>query len=508
MKFKVVEKMPKGAVSGAFLVVDKWNDWFKYRTMYDLHVFDESGVEHFIGAVKIGQFKMVKDQISAKIPTSFEELGKAFFSLGQDGNYYENLTKIGEGTRGNILQSLRDVAFDSELFERALDEDVMGVSLLRSVAKATVRGQFRRLATGGVRLSKYEFTYTLPQARSQRLKPVTLDFHVQPESDPPSNIHVLIGRNGVGKTHILNNMAHAIVEGDVDFGRFESVLETSKDEFFANVVSVTFSAFDPFDPLPSKRNKAKSVQYSYIGLKRSGTTTEGKPHPPKSHSQLASEFSMAVNVCRQGARAARWQRALEMLEADPIFREAELVNLADPTADQTVAKETAAKIFKKLSSGHKIVLLTVTRLVETVEERTLVLLDEPEAHLHPPLLSAFVRALSDLLVNRNGVAIIATHSPVVLQEVPRKCAWKIRRSGSEVVTERPEIETFGENVGVLTREAFGLEVTYSGFHKMLSDAADNSLDYDVVVSKFNGQLGGEARAILRTRIAESDEHTS
>lgn len=47
------------------------------------------------------------------------------------------------------------------------------------------------------------------------------------------------------------------------------------------------------------------------------------------------------------------------------------------------------------------------------------LIDEPEGHLHPPLLSAFVRALSELLVNRNGVAIIATHSPVVLQEVPR-----------------------------------------------------------------------------------------
>lgn len=89
-------------------------------------------------------------------------------------------------------------------------------------------------------------------------------------------------------------------------------------------------------------------------------------------------------------------------------------------------------LFGKLSSGHKIVLLTITRLVETVEERTLVLLDEPEAHLHPPLLSALVRALSDLLINRNGVGIIATHSPVVLQEVPRSCVWKVRRTNVRV----------------------------------------------------------------------------
>jgi len=73
---------------------------------------------------------------------------------------------------------------------------------------------------------------------------------------------------------------------------------------------------------------------------------------------------------------------------------------------------TALKKIQLMSSGHAIVLLTITRLVATVEEKTLVLIDEPESHLHPPLLSAFIRALSELLYDRNGVSIIATHSPV------------------------------------------------------------------------------------------------
>ncbi|WP_431285003.1 AAA family ATPase [Humitalea sp. 24SJ18S-53] len=164
-------------------------------------------------------------------------------------------------------------------------------------------------------------------------------------------------------------------------------------------------------------------------------------------------------------------------------------------------REKATAIFAKLSSGHKIVLLTITRLVETVGERTLVLLDEPEGHLHPPLLSAFIRALSDLLVDRNGVAIVATHSPVVLQEIPRSCVWKVRRTGAHVEAERPEVETFGENVGVLTREIFGLEVTEAGFHRMLRDAVREAPDFDRVVEQFNGELGGEARALLRAMIA-------
>lgn len=45
----------------------------------------------------------------------------------------------------------------------------------------------------------------------------------------------------------------------------------------------------------------------------------------------------------------------------------------------------------------------------------------------------------------------------------------MRRSGDELVGERPLIETFGENIGVLTSEIFGYEVTNSGFHSMIQD---------------------------------------
>jgi ATPase subunit of ABC transporter with duplicated ATPase domains len=216
---------------------------------------------------------------------------------------------------------------------------------------------------------------------------------------------------------------------------------------------------------------------------------------------LAVEFGNSVRICLQGARLGRWRRALRVLESDPIFAEEEVASLAEAGTDDEVLRARARDLFRELSSGHKIVLLTLTRLVESVEERTLVLMDEPESHLHPPLLSAFVRALSDLLVNRNGVAIIATHSPVVLQEVPRECVWRLRRSGDSVAAERPEIETFGENVGTLTSEVFGLEVTNSGFHRMIAEAAAGEVTYTDVLEAFSGQVGSEARALLQALIA-------
>jgi hypothetical protein len=113
-----------------------------------------------------------------------------------------------------------------------------------------------------------------------------------------------------------------------------------------------------------------------------------------------------------------------------------------------------------------------------------------------------VRALSDLLIKRNGLAIIATHSPVVLQEVPKSCVWVLGRTGKVATAERPSIETFGENVGVLTREVFGLEVTEAGFHQMLKAATtEPDANFESVMAKFNWQFGAEAQAIVRSMLA-------
>ena len=272
---------------------------------------------------------------------------------------------------------------------------------------------------------------------------------------------------------------------------------------FANFVSVTFSAFDDFSMIPERRNALKGVRYSNVGLRRRAKNKDGpRVTITLDPLDLADEFSLSAKVCVLGERERRlrWTDALTTLQADPIFEEAQVASLA--TLDESQFGKQAAQLFRKLSSGHKIVLLTITKLVEKVEEKTLVLMDEPEAHLHPPLLSAFIRALSDLLINRNGVAIVATHSPVILQEVPVSCVWKVIRHGMAATAERPEIETFSENVGVLTREVFGLEVTRSGFHRMLADAIGDLDDVDEVAAEFDNEVGSEGRALISNLIAE------
>lgn len=126
--------------------------------------------------------------------------------------------------------------------------------------------------------------------------------------------------------------------------------------------------------------------------------------------------------------------------------------------------------------------------------------------MHPPLLSAFIRSLSNLLIQKNGVAIVTTHSPVILQEVSARCSWRMRRNGANVTLEKLTLETFGTNINTLTSEIFGLEVTESGFHRFLAEQVDKSNEtYDEILDTFNYELGDEARAILKVLLATKEE---
>ncbi|WP_261835832.1 ATP-binding protein [Vibrio ishigakensis] len=235
---------------------------------------------------------------------------------------------------------------------------------------------------------------------------------------------------------------------------------------------------------------------------------------------LRLEFVSALIGClRTESKKERWLEAIEKLSCDQNFSNMGLsilntryISLKDNTIDAQVDSDEFRDLFyqdiqkylSRMSSGHAIVLFTVTRLVDTVGEKSLVLLDEPEGHLHPPLLAAFLRTLSDLLYAKNGVAIIATHSPVVLQEVPKSCVWKVIRSREAITVKRPDIETFGENLGVLTREVFSLEVESSGYHSLLAKSVESGLSYEDILTQYGSQIGLEGRTVLKAMVLNRD----
>lgn len=484
-----------------YLVWDNWND-YSFYTLFGIFYVDNESQKHDIGGLKIGFKGQKESERVFGIDYTFEYIGDEYFSVGNSEEYYEALNKLGDEIRDFILNQLNDIAKKPEIFNSVKNERVVEVSFLRDVHPYTITGQYRRMANGGATLTPYSFRFL----KEERGQTNSLDFlfDVLPESLPPTNIHVLIGRNGAGKTTLIDNMIHSLVvpsdflsvPGTFLFNKINQYdLEVNS---FANLISVSFSVFDDFEILENEKF-INDMKYSYIGLR--GANEHSSSLEIKDLNILSEEFFESIKVCKSRGLISRLVESLTTLESDPNFRRERFVELIvrdDLPASQLVI----ITAFRRLSSGHKIILLTITKLVEKLQEKSLLLMDEPEAHLHPPLLSAFIRAVSDLLIKTNGVAIISTHSPVILQEVPKSCVWKIRRSGSVTVADRLRRESFGENVGVLTNDVFGLEVTNSGFYRMLSDmVADNNYSYEEALQSFNYQLGAEAKSILMALIA-------
>ena len=517
--FRVISQganIPSGAKGwSAYLNLDRWDDWGKYSTQFYLTVVDKEGEKFEIGQVKIGQCGLKPHGASANlppdhrvpnVPSTFEQLDDDFFSVGQDEEYYSNLSALGDKAREQILTCLRDVALDKERWEWAKDEYVMEESLLRSVTRSTVDGQFHRMAHGDARVTPYDFTYSPPKRMGDGEPPFELYFSVDPESPIPTNVHVIIGRNGVGKTRLLSLMAKALTAKDASArqsGNFNFIKYRGQREKFANVVAVSFSAFDEGELLPERDPSSDSTGFSFIGLR--GAVKDSSKTKPKSLDMLASDFVESLRECRIGARRKRWESVIDTIQTDPVFRAAQLATMIEQDLSDKEVREEIKKTFKALSSGHKIVLLTLTRLVEKVEEKTLVLIDEPEDHLHPPLLSAMTRAISELMVKRNGVAIVATHSPVILQEVPKSCVWILDRMLTSSKAERPSVETFAESVGILSREVFQLELSRSGYHQILKESYRKSNSYQDALDELQGQLGAEGKAVLKGMYLNEEE---
>lgn len=536
MEFKVVPPTrddPSG-ISGAVLKQDNWND-FSFQTQYHLYL----AVPEFVG--RIGTVKILKrgqtsvDPLQLPIGT-LSPLGENWVSLGQDLDYYERLAELPDTLRKEVLVHLRDALAFPDHAATFFEEDGWATSVLRFIdwesfqrdAGVLLERDYNRVAQLGLML-EFQMAGWGDPLRLDFKAPSPWDLPTASEGILPDRIAVIIGRNGSGKSTLLSRLAR-ILHASMRDRSSETLSALGRIEpagiGFTRIVNVAYSAFDAFQLPGSNYSDRKQIiedlergvgRYHYCGLRdivREVSQEEGvgdvdgrplEPQGPdrqmhirlKSNEDLAREFEKIVIRIVESGRGDLFSDVCRILASDSSFSD-----LGENPGASVL--EYPIGWFRQWSTGHKIVMHAVASLVISTEPKSIVLIDEPESHLHPPLLAALMHAVRLILRRNDAFAVVATHSPVVVQETLRRHIAIVRRSASEVRILQPQIETYGESIGEITNEVFGLTADATDFHQSLSQLVNIGLSLEDIEALFDHGLSLQARAFVMTEFARKN----
>ncbi|RRJ86684.1 hypothetical protein EG240_15940 [Paenimyroides tangerinum] len=189
--------------------------------------------------------------------------------------------------------------------------------------------------------------------------------------------------------------------------------------------------------------------------------------------------------------------------------EVELINefivLNDNPFEFTVDIKGFNSVSKKLSSGQSILLYIITEIVANIRFDSLIIYDEPETHLHPNAISQLINTIYQLTQEFQSYCIIATHSPIIIRELLSRNVYIVERESNVISVRKPLIETFGENLTMITEEIFGNRDVPNQFEKILSRLASEGKSYEEILSIVeteNIPLSLNARIYLKSAIDE------
>lgn len=527
------------AATAADLVLaqDSWND-YSFQTLYHLsHIESKDGKreETVIGPVKILKRGQTKSD-GILVQNDFAELGEEFCSVGDSLDYYERLRALGD-LGVEILKRLRDVVQSPEIVERFNGEPGWGTSLFRDQRDSGAN--FRYLASGIVQghysaepVDQQPFSFQMPGWLSAvNIDTRSEDLDIFSEPMLPERVNVLVGRNGSGKSTLLSRLARVAFASTTErvappLSDLGTMLPAGVG--FPRVVTIAFSPFDNFKlPGSDARNVAQIAKdtqrgvgrFAFIGLRDFAAEAEvsiadlpsselghGAPDVDrvsqtrlKSIADLIDDFDRYRSKIEEDAsRQLVLRQALNKLKVGLVSEE-----WLDGPATGTA--EEASAWFRQRSTGHKIAVLVIFGLVARLEKRSLVLIDEPESHLHPPLLSAMMHALRHVLRKFESSALVATHSPVVVQECLARHVHVVRREGESIAVRPVTAETFGESIGLITAQVFGMESNATDFHEVLDRVTKKHKSLEEIERLFfGGAMSNQARAYVMSKLAEGD----
>lgn len=542
MEFKVIARCFKNAsirmYSGRdcdfYLEEDGWND-YSYYTMYHLHatcrITGDAENEYlgYIRIMKIGQDTGESNLVrSVTKGCNFESLPDDFISLSLNVSLFKRLHQIlNAEQRREFVEALHVIISPASPLLKKVDKDKCFInSLLRD--DASIDG-FHMRQIESYMLGKSAFYDLRKEAITVQFShvenPVDLIFVCREDEGNkdystvglPNGVVVFVGKNGSGKSTAMYKLARLIhSDPTLRFRLRESLGVISPSDI--GVVKLLIFSYTPFDNfylpgmdeaqlLSQLKNlvfEDCSVLFNGIRdvlseMEQRANNAQGIPDDGrvdsirlKPNEALCSELLIALKFIEtaDANRAQLWEDFLSdcRLHQQNLFEDIDRIINAP--------EESKYDEFAKTATGHKFIIHSISRLIAYIEENSLALFDEPENHLHPPLLSFYYARVRKIIDSYNSVAFIATHSPVIVQETFAKNVNIVRRLDGKTVISRPQIETYGATITSITTEVFDLTTdkmnTYNVFRRIFEKEMLAYVDKpEQVIENFKRLIGGE-----------------
>ena len=310
----------------------------------------------------------------------------------------------------------------------------------------------------------------------------------------PDNLHILVGKTGSGKTNLLQMIGakhdvryHRKWEGEDD--SYFLLYSISDTEFFLEICDMEIMQF----PKPVERDDSTIPEPIRENARRAGTLRTVRFALEKA----LKPGETAVRFC--AVKEYGYERNLSELKVRDM---AMIMNCYDVHAfirppypdDAGIFTECLLPYeFTRLSTGEyqyaKVLGGMEDYLKLSSSGRTnrgldkIILMDEPEAYMHPELARQFIARMLKIVEKYQGPStiqiILSTHSPFMLSDVLPEEITRLtidRETGNALVKNGSDKEYFGANIHTILADGFFLDYTIGEYSRSFLQNAFSRLE--------------------------------
>ncbi len=434
----------------------------------------------------------------------------------------------------------------NDTFKKIIETPQFSVSVLRETApyrsfRFGYASAFRAPPLSDARM-EFSFSTQLDGFKNKH----SIDFTYKEMQLISDRVHTVIGVNGIGKTRYLNSLIIAALQ------KLNSTYpaEQASELYDSKAKSMQAPAFgvrqedwaelplyskiaayssDPNNILPRTVSLQGPFDYKYfdIGIESSQKLSQLIVDIMRNDVDLIdseSRFILLKKILAKitptalllvptistskdpshivDADGNRWIALKSILGGE--MRRLEILSQIDFSRD--LAFQTHEGKVIPLSSGQKMYFRFATHFLTVASQGMLVIIDEPETHLHPNLITEFMDLLYLVLEATSSVAIIATHSAYVVREAPSHCVHVIKSDETQTVrTETVYMNTLGASVTSLSNNVFGDSLVESFHSKIATYIAESNLPLDEIIDRYSDTLSMEMLVKIRELMRKKGE---